>query len=113
MMVNVRESGVLPERDRTETASAGRTVDDQILVLVEKLLYPRPLSRVQAIVLQEAWAGKSYREMAKANGYDDGFIRNVGSDLWRIIATATGKKVTKSNAKWLLRDYFQQQEMKG
>jgi hypothetical protein len=109
--MNVRELGALLEHDRIETTSAGRTVDDQILVLVEKLLYPRPLSRVQSIVLQEAWAGKSYREMAKANGYDDGFIRNVGSDLWRMLATAIGKKVTKSNAKWLLRDYFQQHDI--
>ncbi len=109
MRADIRGMNSLLGCDRCEIPARDCDLDDQVLVLVEKMLYPRPLSRVQAIVLQEAWAGKSYREMAKANGYDEGFIRNVGSDLWRLIATAIGKKVTKSNAKWMLRDYFQHQ----
>jgi hypothetical protein len=83
-----------------------RIADDQVLRLVESLLYPRPLTKVQAIVLQESWNTQSYREIARSYGYDEGFIRNVGSELWRLMSQATGKKVTKSNVKWMLQAYF-------
>ncbi|BAU09861.1 WD-40 repeat protein [Leptolyngbya sp. NIES-3755] len=81
--------------------------NNQLLTLVEQLLYPRPLTKVQTIVLQESWNSRGYREIARDHGYDEGFIRNVGSELWRLMTDVLGQKVTKSNVRWMLQDYFQ------
>lgn len=81
---------------------------NQLFVLVEQLLYPRPLSKVQAIVLQESWNSRSYREIARDHGYDEGFVRNVGAELWRLITDVIGQKVTKSNVRWMLQQHFEQ-----
>lgn len=80
----------------------------EIVSKVEAHLYPRLLSRVQVIVLQESWDGKSYRAIARTHGYNEGFIRNVGAELWQLLTDAIGQKVTKSTLKWRLQMHFYQ-----
>ncbi len=67
------------------------------LTIVQELLAPEYLNPPQEMVFKAAWEGKSYPEIAEAAGYDQNYIRGVGAQIWRMLATATEKRVSKSN----------------
>ncbi|HEY9625549.1 MAG TPA: hypothetical protein V6C78_34835 [Crinalium sp.] len=81
----------------------------EALALVEQIIYPEVLSKIQGIIFQQSWQGYSYQEIAKQHGYDDGYIRDVGAKLWRLVAKNLGCKVTKNNFKLVLKRYQQTQ----
>lgn len=72
------------------------TVEDAI-ALVETLLDRKRLTRVQEIVFRQSWQGKTYLEIASDCKYDAGYLKDVGSDLWRSLSKALNEKVTKNN----------------
>jgi hypothetical protein len=80
---------------------------EEAVLLVKHILYPTSLSKIQEIVLQQTWEGFSYQAIAKQHGYDDGYVRDVGSKLWRLLAQALDRKVTKSNVKLVLQRHQQ------
>lgn len=55
------------------------------------------LSQTQVVFFQKAWEGQSYVGIAIATGYDHGYIKDIGAQLWKLLASFFGKKVTKSN----------------
>ena len=65
--------------------------------IVEQILEQKHLSKVQEILLQQSLAGHSYVEIAKTSGYDAGYLKDAGSQLWQIISHALGEKVSKNN----------------
>jgi hypothetical protein len=67
------------------------------LALVKELLAPEYLSAPQEMVFEAAWAGKSYRELAKSAGYDHDYLKGIGAQIWRMLSTATQQRVTKTN----------------
>ncbi len=67
------------------------------LIIVKELLAPNYLNPAQEMVFKAAWDGKSYPEIADAAGYDQNYIRGVGAQIWRMLATATEKRVSKNN----------------
>ncbi|MBD0344202.1 MAG: NACHT domain-containing protein [Coleofasciculus sp. Co-bin14] len=69
---------------------------EEALVILEAGLEGR-LSRIQELVFSQVWDGLSYSEIAANCGYDEGYIKNVASQLWRILSKAFDEKVTKSN----------------
>jgi NB-ARC domain len=71
--------------------------DVETIALVEQLLQRGRLTTVQEIVFSESWAGQTYLDMAVNSGYDPGYIKDVGSELWRSISRAVEEKVTKTN----------------
>ena len=77
------------------------TVEDAI-ALIEPRLERGRLTPIQLIVFREAWAGKTYLEIAQAAGYDAGHVKDVGSELWRLLSRALGEKVTKKNVHGVL-----------
>ncbi|MCU0525370.1 MAG: NB-ARC domain-containing protein [Elainella sp. Prado103] len=77
------------------------------LALVEELLDPVQLSRVQTIVFKHAWYGKSYQEIAKDFQYHPGYIKEVGAGLWQALSTQLGTRVTKHNFVMRLKQYQQ------
>jgi len=79
------------------------TVDDAI-ALVDQFLQPEGLNDLQASVFRHCWQGDGYQEIADYLGYDPGYIRTVGSRLWKQLSDLLNKKVTKSN----LHTVFQQ-----
>jgi hypothetical protein len=83
----------------------------EALDLVQQIVYPHALSKIQEIVIQQTWEGYSYQEIAKQYGYDDGYIRDVGAKLWRLVAKSLNCKVSKNNLKLILRRYQHQQQM--
>lgn len=70
---------------------------DNGLALLESILDSEYLSQTQTLVFRHAWAGQSYVEIAIATGYDHGYIKDTGAQLWKLLSRVLGKKVTKNN----------------
>jgi hypothetical protein len=79
----------------------------EALTLLDQIL-PKPLNDLHAFVFQHAWEGKSYGEMADISAYDEGYIKSVGSGLWKNLTQAMGQNVTKSNLRSSLETYARQ-----
>lgn len=45
-----------------------------------------PLSDLQLILLQKAYQGSTYQQIADEIGYDHDYIKHVASDLWRSLS---------------------------
>jgi hypothetical protein len=67
------------------------------LELVEQILAPKQLNKVQKIVICGVWQDCSYKEIQKNPGYTLGHIKDTGADLWKLLSEATGEKVTRYN----------------
>ncbi len=80
------------------------TVDDAI-ALLDQFLQPEGLNDLQASVFRLCWQGKGYQDIADELGYDSGYIRTVGSNIWKQLSELLGKKVTKSNLHSIFRQY--------
>jgi hypothetical protein len=89
----------------------------EALTLVDTLLHSanqrQGLNDVQSVVLLETWAGRSYRDIAKQLAYEYDYIKQVGSQLWRLISQAVGEEVSKRNIQTVLRRYQQSHEGRG
>ena len=70
---------------------------DKALALLEGILDSEYLSQTQAVVFRKAWEGQSYVEIAIATGYDHGYIKDTGAQLWKLLSKVLGKKVSKNN----------------
>ncbi len=81
------------------------------LAVIEQLLPQRYLNKVQEIILRSSWAGRSYDEIAKASGYDYGYIKDTGSKLWQLLTDILGEKVTKLNIKGVLQRYVESRDV--
>jgi hypothetical protein len=53
----------------------------EAIALVTKLLGNRRLKEVQKLVFSQSWDGKKYSDMGIQEGYDLGYIKDVGSEL--------------------------------
>lgn len=73
------------------------------LELVEQILPQGQLSKVQKIVFWHSWEGWSYKEIAEQFGYTLGYIKDTGSDLWKLLSDALGEKVTRRNFQIVLK----------
>jgi hypothetical protein len=76
---------------------------DEALSLLDPLLRAHSLRDIQEQVFRHSWEGCTYPDMAERIGYDTGYIRDVGSDLWRQLTQTLGEPVTKSNLQAVLR----------
>ena len=70
---------------------------DESLAILESILDSEYLSQTQVMVFRKAWAGQSYVEIAIATGYDHGYIKDTGAQLWKLLSRVLDKKVTKNN----------------
>ena len=78
---------------------------DDALRRVERALAEQgaePLSQIQAALVQQAWDDRTYQDMALALGYEVGYVKQVGSDLWQYLSAHLGEKVTKRNLRGVL-----------
>lgn len=76
---------------------------EEALALLDEVLWPQRLNKVQEIVLRHAWKGLTYQQMAKTSDYDADYIRDTGSKLWQLLSQTLGEKVTKNNVQSVLR----------
>ncbi|MBE9113106.1 hypothetical protein IQ273_27370 [Nodosilinea sp. LEGE 07298] len=78
---------------------------DDALGLVNQVLAERgvdSLSQVQSALFQQAWDDRTYQAMALALGYEVGYVKQIGSDLWQCLSENLGEKVTKRNLREVL-----------
>lgn len=80
----------------------------KVLELTRKILAPRCLTFLEEQLLLSAWSGKFYREIALELGYDEGYLKDVGSHLWLSLSKQMGRQVTKKNYPIILREYIGQ-----
>ncbi|MFN5138361.1 MAG: NB-ARC domain-containing protein [Pseudanabaena sp.] len=83
--------------------------EEEAIALVTRLLGYGRLKKVQELVLSQSWDGKKYSDIGIEEGYDLGYIKDVGSELWRSLSKALNEKVTKNNLRGVLERYAQQQ----
>lgn len=80
----------------------------EALLILNPVLQQEGLNDIQELVFRHVWEGRTYPEIATSSGFDAGYIKNVGSRLWKLLSNALGRQVTKSN----LRSVVQQQLQK-
>ncbi len=76
---------------------------EEALVIVDTLLQPETLSDLQEQIFRYSWEDKRYAEIAEICGYDQNYVKDVGSKLWKLLSKALGEEVTKSNFRSVLR----------
>ncbi|MBW4552839.1 MAG: hypothetical protein KME35_17270 [Aphanocapsa sp. GSE-SYN-MK-11-07L] len=89
--------------------------EQEALSLIDTLLKgasrERKLSDVQSRVFVGAWVGLPYQAIADRLGYESDYIKQVGSQLWRLLSEAVGEEVSKKNLQTVLRRYQQSQSI--
>ena len=70
---------------------------DEALAILDESLKPKVLTQIQEFVFRQTWAGDSYGVMAERSGYDEDYIKDVGSRLWKQLTQVLGIKVTKNS----------------
>jgi len=81
---------------------------EEALAILDTLLKPGHLNDVQDLVFRQSWEGQSYQEIAAASDYDDDYLKDIGSQLWRRLSVAFGTQVTKRNIHSILKLYSRQ-----
>jgi WD40 repeat protein len=76
---------------------------DEALALLDLLLQEQSLRDIQEQVFRHSWEGCTYPNIAERIGYDTGYIRDVGYELWRQLTQLLGEPVTKNNLQAVLR----------
>lgn len=60
--------------------------------------FGRHLKNIEIAVLQGAWQGQTYDQIAEEQGYAPEYIKHdVGPKLWQLLSSSFGEKVSKSN----------------
>ncbi|WP_431659214.1 WD40 repeat domain-containing protein [Pantanalinema rosaneae] len=72
------------------------------LELLEQILAPNQLNKVQKIIFQHTWDGRSYKEIADEFDYTLGYIKDTGAELWKQLSEVLGEKVTRRNFQTVL-----------
>jgi hypothetical protein len=80
---------------------------EEACAILDAMIQPVSLNDLQELVFQKCWLGYTYQEIASDAGYDEVYIRSVGSCLWRLLTHRLGEKVTKKNIKSILRRHSQ------
>lgn len=65
------------------------------------------LSDLQRGILEKVWQGHKYSEIATSFGCTEGHIKDVASDLWKLLSKCLGEKITKSNCRNALTVHLQ------
>src|SRR5919199_513525 len=71
--------------------------EEALLSVADEALFTdtgKHLEDIQRMILRESLAGKGYEKM---EGYSPSHIKNKGYELWNLLSTALGEKVTKKN----------------
>jgi hypothetical protein len=75
--------------------------DFSYLPLVQQVLQ-RSLTQLEQLILEGAWQGQRYGQMAQASGYGEEYLKQVGARLWAELSQKTGTTVTKKNLRLTL-----------
>jgi len=73
---------------------------EKILKFADNLVFTKTgkhLDNVQEAILRGTWQGQKYPKIAEELHRSEGHVRDVASELWKILSEVLGKEVNKSN----------------
>lgn len=76
-----------------------------MLKLADELVFAQTgkhLDYLQEAILQGTVEGQTYSKIAEETYASEGYVRDVGSDLWKVLSEGLGKEVTKANFRAVL-----------
>ncbi|MBD1807174.1 hypothetical protein H6F98_17195 [Microcoleus sp. FACHB-SPT15] len=76
---------------------------EEALTALERILGKGSLNDLQELIVRQSWEQKTYPEIAASSGYDDGYVKYVGFQLWKTLSDALGERVSKNNFRAVLR----------
>jgi WD40 repeat protein len=76
---------------------------EETLAALEMILGKGSLNDLQELIVRQSWEQKTYPEIAASSGYDDGYVKYVGFQLWKTLSDALGERVSKNNFRAVLR----------
>lgn len=76
---------------------------EEALIILDTILAPHRLNKVQELVFRQCFLGQTYHEIAESLGYDYDYVRVTGYRLWQTISESLGERVTKYNFQAVLR----------
>lgn len=82
------------------------------LGIVKQVLAPQRLSYVEELVFVRTWEDQLYREMAIETGYEEGYLKDIGSRLWQTLSQRLGYPVSKKRLRFILAEIASQPEGK-
>jgi WD40 repeat protein len=99
----------LSSLEHSPPVPAPMTSDDAI-ALIEQVLAAAGeagLSPLQASIVRHAWCDRTYLDLAVEVGYELGYVKQVGADLWQTLSQTLGERVGKRSLKSVLSRYQQ------
>lgn len=78
------------------------------LDLIRQILEPQQLSYVEELVFVRTWQDQLYREMALETGYEEGYLKDIGSRLWQTLSQRLGYPVSKKRLRLILAEISSQ-----
>ncbi len=63
------------------------------------------LNWLQTVILEQVLQGYTYGEIAEAYGYTEGHIKDIGSQLWRLLSQVLEQRINKKNCRAILGQY--------
>jgi NB-ARC domain len=72
----------------------------EALKIIDRLLEQHQrgtLKTIQAAIVSQVWRGDSYQGIGRELGYEPEYIKQVASQLWKLLSEVVGQKVSKSN----------------
>ncbi|MBE7385787.1 MAG: hypothetical protein F6J95_030900 [Leptolyngbya sp. SIO1E4] len=82
--------------------------ESRAVSLLRELLDATSLSDLQEDIFRRSWRGLSYSQISVELGYDTGYVRVVGFQLWQALSGVLGQPVTKKNLRSSFEQYGQQ-----
>jgi hypothetical protein len=80
----------------------------EALRIIDRLLEQHQrgsLNTLQAEIVSKIWNRNSYQEIGRELGYEPEYIKQVASQLWRLLSEIVGEKVYKGNLCAILQRY--------
>ena len=78
---------------------------EEILRFTDELIFANTgkyLDGLQQSIVLAAWQGEKYAKIAEKFDCTEGHVKDVASELWKLLSKALGKNVNKSNFKAIL-----------
>ncbi len=76
---------------------------EEALTALETILGKGSLNDLEELIVLQSWEQKTYPEIAASSGYDDGYVKYVGFQLWKTLSDVLGERVSKNNFRTVLR----------
>lgn len=101
MTYSTLESLTLSDRARRQQVYGSKLNVEQSLDVANTIVFAqagRLLNPVETAILRGAWQGQTYEQIADSAGYSVSYLtRDVGPKFWKILSTALGETVSKTN----------------